>query len=329
MMNMKLPHRRKFLHLAAGAAALPLAPHVARAQAYPTRPVRIVVAFPPGSTSDLVIRPIAQRLQERLGQPAVIDNRSGAGGNIGTEAVVRAPADGYTLLVVTTANAVNTTLYEKLSFDFIRDIAPIAGIAVISNVMLVNPAVPAKTLPEFIAYAKANPGKINMASGGIGAASHIAGELFKMMAGVDMVHVPYRGSPPALTDLLGGQVQAYFSLLPPALEHVRAGKLRALALTSATRSQMLADLPAIAEFVPGYEASSVWGLGAPKDTPAAVIEKLNREVNAVLAEPKINETLLSLGGTVLAGSPAEFGKLMADETQKWSKVIRAAGIKAE
>ena len=325
---MKLP-RREFLHLAAGAAALPAVSRIARAQDYPARPLRIVVAFPPGSTSDLVIRPIAQRLQERLGQPAVIDNRSGAGGNIGTEAVVRAPADGYTLLVVTTANAVNTTLYEKLSFDFIRDIAPIAGIAVISNVMLVNPAVPAKTLPEFIAYAKANPGKINMASGGIGAASHIAGELFKMMAGVDMVHVPYRGSPPALTDLLGGQVQGYFSLLPPALEHVRAGKLRALALTSATRSQMLADLPAIAEFVPGYEASSVWGLGAPKDTPAAVIEKLNREVNAVLAEPKINETLLSLGGTVLAGSPAEFGKLMAEETEKWGKVIRTANIRPE
>jgi tripartite-type tricarboxylate transporter receptor subunit TctC len=325
---MKRP-RRKFLRLAAGAVALPAVARVAWGQAYPARLVRIVVSFPAGSTSDILARPIAQWLQEHLGQPFVIDNRPGAGGNIGTEAVVRAPADGYTLLMVTTANAVNATLYEKLNFNFLRDIEAVGSIADVANVMLVNPAVPAKTLPEFIAYAKANPGKINMASGGIGAASHIAGELFKMMAGVNMVHVPYRGSPPALTDLLGGQVQVNFSLLPPAIEHIRAGKLRALAVTSAKRSPTLPDIPTVAEFLPKYEASSVWGFGVPTGTPAETIGKLNREINAALSDVHIQTTLADLGASVLTRSPVEFGKLMSDETEKWAKVIRFANIKAE
>jgi len=325
---MTLP-RRKFLRLAAGAAVLPAIGRVAWGQAYPARLVRIVVSFPAGSTSDILARPIAQWLQEHLGQPFVIDNRPGAGGNLGTEAVVRAPADGYTLLMVTTANAVNATLYEKLNFNFLHDIEAVGGIADVANVMLVNPAVSAKTLPEFIAYANANPGKINMASGGIGAASHIAGELFKMMAGVNMVHVPYRGSPPALTDLLGGQVQVNFSLLPPAIEHIRAGKLRALAVTSAKRSPTLPDIPTVAEFLPNYEASSVWGFGVPTGTPAEIIDKLNREINAALSDVHLQTTLADLGASVLTRSPIEFGKLMAEETEKWAKVIRFANIKPE
>ena len=325
---MKLP-RRKFMHLAAGAAALPAVSRVARAQAYPTRPVRIIVPFAPAGSADIVARLIGQWLSERLGQPFVIENRPGAGTNIGTEAVVRAPADGYTLLLVGSSSAINATLYDKLSFNFIRDIAPVASIIRQPNVMLVNPSVPAKTVPEFIAYAKADPGKINMASAGNGSSSHVFGELFKMMAGVNIVHVPYRGGAPALTDLLAGQVQATFVPVPASIEYVRAGKLRALAVTTTTRSDALPDIPTVGDFVRGYEASGFVGLGAPKNTPAEIIEKLNKEINAALADPKIKARLADLGGTVLPGSPAEFGKLIADETEKWGKVIRAANIKPE
>jgi tripartite-type tricarboxylate transporter receptor subunit TctC len=275
-----------------------------------------------------VARLIGQWLSERLGQPFFIDNRPGAGTNIGTEAVVRAPADGYTLLLVGSSNAINATLYDKLTFNFIRDIAPVASIRQ-PNVMLVNPSVPAKTVPEFIAYAKANPGKINMASAGNGSSSHVFGELFKMMAGVNIVHVPYRGGAPALTDLLAGQVQAIFVPVPASIEYVRAGKLRALAVTTTTRSDALPDIPTVGDFVRGYEASGFVGLGAPKNTPAEIIEKLNKEINAALADPKIKARLADLGGTMLPGSPAEFGKLVADETEKWGKVIRAANIKEQ
>ena len=324
---MKLP-RRNFLQLAAGAAALPAVSRFAWAQAYPARPVRIVVTFPAGSTSDILARPMAQWLQERLGQPFVVDNRPGAGGTIGTEAVVRASPDGYTLLLISGAHTVNATLYDKLSFNFIRDIAPVAGISRETGAMVVNPSVPAQTVPDFIAYAKANPGKINMASAGIGSSTHVAGELFKMMTGVTMVHVPYRGSPPALTDLLGGQVQVYFGPIAGSIEYVRAGTLRALAVTTAKRSEALPALPTVGEFVPGYEASAVWGLGAPRNTPAGIVDKLNKETNAGLADPKI-KAQLELGGTVLAGSPTDFGKLIADETERWAKVIRFANIKPE
>jgi tripartite-type tricarboxylate transporter receptor subunit TctC len=324
---MKLP-RRQFLHLAAGAAALPAVPRFAWGQSYPWRPVRIVVTFPAGSTSDILARPMAQWLQERLGQPFVVDNRSGAGGTIGTEAVVRASPDGYTLLLISGAHTINATLYDKLSFDFIRDIAPVAGVSRETGVMVVNPSVPAETVPDFIAYAKANPGKINMASAGIGASTHVAGELFKMMTGVNMVHVPYRGSPPALTDLLGGQVQVYFGPIAGSIEYVRAGTLRALAVTTAKRSEALPDLPTVGEFVPGYEASAVWGVGAPRNTPAEIVDKLNKEINAGLADPKI-KARLELGGTVLPGSPADFGKLIAEETEKWAKVVKFANIKPE
>ena len=324
---MKLP-RRNFLHLAAGAAALPAASRIASAQAYPSRPVRIVVTFPAGSTSDILARPMAQWLQERLGQPFVVDNRPGAGGTIGTEAVVRASPDGYTLLLISGAHTINATLYDKLSFNFIRDIAPVAGISRETGVMVVNPSVPAETVPDFIAYAKANPGKINMASAGIGASTHVAGELFKMMAGVNMVHVPYRGSPPALTDLLGGQVQVYFGPIAGSIEYVRAGTLRALAVTTAKRSEALPDLPTVGEFVPGYEASAVWGVGAPRNTPAEIVDKLNKEINAGLANPEI-KARLELGGTVLPGSPTDFGKLIAEEIEKWGKVVKFANIKPE
>jgi tripartite-type tricarboxylate transporter receptor subunit TctC len=324
---MKLP-RRNFLHLAAGAAALPAVSRFAWAQAYPTRPVRIVVTFPAGSTSDILARPMAQWLQERLGQPFVVDNRPGAGGTIGTEAVVRASPDGYTLLLISGAHTVNATLYDKLSFNFIRDIVPVAGISRETGLMVVNPSVPAKTVPEFIAYAKANPGKINMASAGIGASTHVAGELFKMMTGVNMVHVPYRGSPPALTDLLGGQVHVYFGPIAGSIEYVRAGTLRALAVTTAKRSEALPDLPTVGEFVPGYEASAVWGVGAPRNTPAEIVDKLNKEINAGLADPKV-KARLELGGTALPGSPADFGKLIAEETEKWAKVVKFANIKPE
>jgi tripartite-type tricarboxylate transporter receptor subunit TctC len=325
---MKLP-RRQFLHLAAGAAALPAVSRFARAQAYPTRPVRIVVGFAPGGGVDITARLIGQWLSERLGQQFIIENRPGAGTNIATEAVVRAPADGYTLLLVNAANAVNATLYDNLSFNFVRDIAPVAGIMAASSVMMVHPSVPAKTVPEFIAYAKANPGKINMGSGGVGSPSHVAGELFKMMAGVGMVHVPYRGIAPALTDLMAGQLQVYFGALTSSIEYIKAGRLRALAVTTAKRSAALPDLPTVDEFVPGYEASQWYGLGVAKNAPTEIIDRLNKEINVALADPNMKARLADLGGTALAGSPADFGKLIADETEKWAKVIKSVGIKAE
>jgi tripartite-type tricarboxylate transporter receptor subunit TctC len=325
---MKLP-RRQFLHLAAGAAALPVVSRIAWAQAYPARPVRIIVGATAGGGFDIVARPMGQWLSDRLGQPFVIENRPGAGTNIATEAVVRAPPDGYTLLLASAANAINAALYDKLSFNFIRDIAPITGIMRVPSAMMVHPAVPAKTVPEFIAYAKANPGKINMASGGIGSPGHVAGELFKMMTGVQMIHVPYRGLSPALTDLLGGQAQVLFGALTSSIEYIRAGKLRALAVTTTARSEALPDLPTIGEFLPGYEASQWYGIGAPKNTPAEIVDRLNKEINAALADPKIKARLADLGGTPLVGSPADFGKLIAEETEKWGKVIRAANIKPE
>jgi tripartite-type tricarboxylate transporter receptor subunit TctC len=326
--TVKLP-RRNFLHLAAGAAALPGLPRIARAQSYPSRPVRVIVPFAAGGGVDIVARLIGQWLSEQLRQPFVIENRPGGGGNIGTEAVVRAPADGYTLLLVTAANAINTTLYEKLSFNLSRDIAPVAGIIVVPNVMVVHPSVPAKTIPEFIAYAKANPGKINMASGPIGGSSHVAGELFKMLTGTDMLLVSYRGTAPAVTDLLAGQVQVLFNSPPASIEYIKAGRLRALAVTTTTRSEVLPDVPTVGEFVPGYEASQWYGVGAPKNTPAEIVEELNKEINAGLAAPKLKARLADVGGSALSGSPADFGKFIADETEKWGKVIRALNIKAE
>jgi tripartite-type tricarboxylate transporter receptor subunit TctC len=325
---MKLP-RRKFLHVATCAAALPAVSRFARAQAYPTRPVRIVVGFAPGGGVDIVARLIGQWLSERLGQQFIIENRPGAGTNIATEAVVRAPADGYTLLLVNAANAVNATLYDNLSFNFVRDIAPVAGIMAASSVMVVHPSVPAKTIPEFIAYAKANPRKINMASGGIGSPSHVAGELFKMTAGVGMIHVPYRGLAPALTDLLGGQVQVIFGAVTSSIEYIKAGRLRALAVTTAKRSEALPDLPTVGEFVPGYEASQWYGLGVAKNAPTEIIDRLNKEINVALTDPNMKARLADLGGTALAGSPAEFGKLIVEETDKWAEVIQAANIKPE
>jgi tripartite-type tricarboxylate transporter receptor subunit TctC len=325
---MKLP-RREFLHLTVVAGALPAFSRLARAQAYPTRPVRIVVGFAPGGGVDITARLIGQWLSERLGQQFIIENRPGAGTNIATEAVVRAPADGYTLLLVNAANAVNATLYDNLSFNFVRDIAPVAGIMAASSVMMVHPSVPAKTVPEFIAYAKAKPGKINMGSGGVGSPSHVAGELFKMMAGVGMVHVPYRGIAPALTDLMAGQLQVYFGALTSSIEYIKAGRLRALAVTTAERSAALPDLPTVGEFVPGYEASQWYGLGVAKNAPTEIIDRLNKEINVALADPNMKARLADLGGTALAGSPADFGKLIADETEKWAKVIKSVGIKAE
>ena len=291
--------------------------------------MRIIVGFAPGGALDIMARLIGQWLSERLGQPFVIENRPGAGTNIGTETVVKAPPDGYTLLLAGTPNAINATLYEKLNFNFIRDIASVAGISRAPLVMAVHPSVPAKTVPEFIAYAKANPGKISMASAGIGAPSHVSGELFKMMAGVNVVHVPYRGAGPALVDLLAGQVQVGFPSMPSSIEYVRAGKLRALAVTSATRSDALADIPTVGEFLPGYEASASYGIGAPKGTPVEIIDMLNKEINAALGDPKMKARLADLGGTPLLGSAADFGKLIAEETEKWAKVIKFAGIKPE
>jgi tripartite-type tricarboxylate transporter receptor subunit TctC len=325
---MKLP-RRQFLHLAAGAAALPAVLRTARAQTYPTRPLRWIVGFPPGGATDIVARIIGPRLSDRLGQSIIIENRPGAGNNIATEAVVHAPADGYTILLASTANAINATLYDKLNFNFIRDIAPVASIASVPELMEVNPSFPAKTIPEFIAYAKANPGKINMASAGNGTAPHISGELFKMMTGVDMVHVPYRGGAPALTDLLGGQVQVMFSPMTASIEYIRASKLRGLAVTAANRSETLPDIPTVGEFVPGYEASQWYGVGVPKNTPREIIDRLNKEINASLADPKMKARLADMGATALLGSPADFGKLIADETEKWGKVVKFAGIKPE
>jgi tripartite-type tricarboxylate transporter receptor subunit TctC len=321
--------RREFLQLAAGAAALPAMTDFANAQAYPTRPVHIMCGFAAGGPNDTVSRLLGQSLSERLGQQFVVENRTGAGGNIATEVVVRAPPDGYTLLLVSSANAVNTTLYDNLSYDFSRDIAPVAGLLRVPNLMVVNPSVPAKTVPEFIAYAKANAGKINMATAGNGTTTHMSGELFKELAGVNLVTVAYRGGAPALIDLLAGQVQMMFEPTISTLEYVRTGKLRALGVTSATRSEQLPDVPAISEFVPGYEATQWYGIGAPRNTPADVIAKLNKEINAALADPRLKGRLTDLGGIVTPMTPAELGKLIADETEKWAKVIRAANIKPE
>jgi tripartite-type tricarboxylate transporter receptor subunit TctC len=328
MTPMNIP-RRRFLQLAAGAAALPAASRIAWAQSYPTRPVRLIVPIAAGGTQDILARLMGQWLSERLGQPFVIENRPGGGGNIGTEAVVRAPADGYTLLLVSSQNTNNATLYDKLSFNFIRDIAPVAGLIRGPFVMAVNPAVPAKTVPEFIAYAKANPGKLSMASAGNGTGPHLAGELFKMMTGVDMVHVPYRGGAPALTDLLGGQVQVMFPNPASSIEYVKPGRLRALAVTTGSRSGALPDVPTVGEFVPGYEASSMFGLGAPRKTPAEIVSKLNTEINAALADPRVKARLVELDGDMLALSPADFGRLVTDETEKWGKVIRGANIRPD
>jgi tripartite-type tricarboxylate transporter receptor subunit TctC len=324
----KLP-RRTFLHLAAGAAALPAVSRMAWAQAYPSRPVRVIVPFAPAGDTDLVARLMGQWLSERLGQPFIIENRPGAGTNIGTEAVVRAPADGYTLLLASPPAAINATLYDKLNFVFLRDIAPVAGVIRAPFVMEVNTSVPAKTVPEFIVYAKANLGKISMASAGIGSGPHVAGELFKIMAAINIIHVPYRGQGPALTDLLGGQVQLYFAGIPSSIPYIRAGKLRALAVTTAMRSEALPDIPTLSDFLPGYEASFWGGFCAPKNTPAEIVDTLNKEINAGLADPKMKARIADLGATVLPGSPAAFGTLIADETEKWGKVIKAANIKAE
>src|SRR5262245_41965165 len=325
---MKLP-RRNFLHLAAGAAALPAISRIAKAQAYPTRPVRLIVGFDAGGAADILARLMGQWLSERLGQQFVIENRSGASGNIAAEAVVRAAPDGYTLLLPGSTDVINATLYEKLNFNFIRDIAPVASITRAPHMIVVHPSFPAKTVPEFIAFAKANPRKVSMASAGIGTPSHMSGELFKMMAGINMAHVPYRGAGQALVDLLGGQVEVFFSSLPSSIAHVRTGDLRALGVTTTMRSETLPDVPAIGDFLPGYEASGITGLGAPKNTPADIIETLNKEINAGLADPKIKARLAELGGTALPGSAADFGKLIADETEKWGKVVKFVGIKRE
>jgi len=321
--------RRQFLNLAAAAVALPAVPRMARAQVYPTRPVRIIVGYVAGGGTDIVARLIGQWLSERLGRPFIVENRAGANSNIATEAVVRAPPDGYTLFVMDSAPALNSTLYNKLTFNFIHDIAPVSGIASQPVVMVINPSLNAKTVSEFITYANANPGKVNMASGGIGNITHLSGELFKMMAGVNMVHVPYRGGGAALTDLLGGQVQVLFTGLLSAIEYIRVGRLRALAVTSATRSNALPDIPSLREFLPGYETNDWKGIGAPKDTPVEIIAKLNEGINGALADPKMRVRLADLGGTPLPGSSADFGKFIAKETEKWGKVIRAANIKPE
>jgi len=322
----RLP-RRQLLHLAAGAVALPAASWIARAQTYPTRPVRLIAPAPPGGPIDISARLIGQWLSERLGQPFTIENRPGAGVNMGTEAAVRAPADGYTLVLVSAGNAINATLYEKLSYNFIRDIAPVAGFYRVPMVMEVNPSVPAKTVLEFIAYAKANPGKLNMGSAGIGSPQHVAGELFKMMTGVDMVHVPYRGVGQALTDLLGGQMQVMFDSPPASIEHIRAGTLRALGVTAATPLEVLPDTPIVGNFVPGFEASAWYGVGVPKDAPAEIIDKLNKEINAAFDDPRMKRRLADMGGTALAGSPADFRKFIVVETEKWGKVVKFSGAK--
>jgi tripartite-type tricarboxylate transporter receptor subunit TctC len=325
---MNLP-RRRFLYLAAGAAAAPMLSRIAVAESYPARPVRIVVGFSAATGADILARLIAQSLSDRLGQQFIIENRPGAGTNIATEAVVRSAPDGYTLLAISPANAVNATLYEKLNYNFIRDITPVASVMRTPNVMLLNSSVPARSVPEFIAYAKAHPGKISFASAGIGSGSHMAGELFKMMAGIDMVHVPYRGGGPALTDLVGGQVQLMFPGTTASISYIRAGTLRPLAITTAARSDVLPELPTVGEFLPGYEATLVDGIGVPKSTPPEIIHRLNKEINAVIGDSKIRERLADLGGTVLPGSPADFGRLIAQETEKWGRVVKFAGLKPE
>jgi tripartite-type tricarboxylate transporter receptor subunit TctC len=325
---MKLP-RRRFLHLAAGAGALPGVTRIAWAQTYPSRPVRLIVGFPPGGGTDIMARLIGQSLSERLGQSFVIENRPGAGSNIGTESVVHASADGYTLLMETIPNTVNATLYEGLNYNFIRDIAPVAAISRVPNIMAVPPSFPAKNIPEFLAYAKQNPGKVNMASSGNEASEHVFGELFKMMSGVDMLHVPYRGAAVALTDLMGAQVQVMFATMPAVIQYVRAGKLRALAVTTARRSEALPEVSSLSEFVPGYEASTWYGVGAPRNTPGDIVEKLNKNINAALADPKLKARLADLGAETVLMTPAEFQKFVIDDTEKWGKVVKCAGIKAD
>jgi tripartite-type tricarboxylate transporter receptor subunit TctC len=321
--------RRRFLRFAAGAAALPALARMARAQAYPNRAVRIIVAYAAGATNDTLARLIGQWLSERLGQTFVIENRPGAGTNLATEAVVRALPDGYTLLLTGPANATNATLYERLSFNFLRDIVPVAGFVRVPQVIVVHPSLPVTTVPELIAYAKANPGRINMASAGNGSSLHLAGELFKLMAGVDLQHVPYRGGAPMYTDLLAGQTQVMFGVMTTSITYIRTGKLRALGVTTAARLDVLPEVPTVAEFVPGYEASSPYGLGAPKGTPADIVDRLNREVNLGLADPRLKARLADMGGIPLAGSPADYGRLLVDETEKWGKVVKFAGVKAD
>jgi tripartite-type tricarboxylate transporter receptor subunit TctC len=326
---MKLPHRRQFLHLAAGAAALPAVSRIAKAQTYPSRPVHLVVAAAAGGPTDIVARLVGQWLSERLGQQFVVENRAGGSNNIGTEAVIRSAPDGYTLLVANNVNAINASLFKKLNYVFTRDIAPVAGIMSVPLFMEVNPSVPAKTVPEFIAYAKANPGNVSMASAGNGTPGHVSGELFKMLTGVNMVHVPYRGAGPALADVISGHLQVIFDAMPSSIEYIRAGNVRPLAVTSAMRLEVMPNLPTLAEFVPGFEANSWYGIAAPKNTPVEVIDRLNREVNAILTEPKAQAKLADLGGILLPGSPADFGRLLADDTEKWGKVVKFAGIKPE
>ena len=325
---MKLP-RRTFLHLAAGAAALPAVSRMAQAQAYPSRPVRIIVGFPPGGATDIQARLMGQWLSDRLGQQFIVENRAGASGNIGTEAVAKAPADGYTLLQIVTPHAINAALYTNLNFDFIRDIVPVIAVARLAYVVVVHPSVPATTIPELIAYARANPGKINYGSAGPGTPQNIACELFKMMTGVNLVHVPYRGGAPAVTDLIGGHLQVIFCPVSEGIEHIKAGKLRALAVTTAARLDVFPDVPTVGDFVPGYEASGFAGIGAPRNTPVEIIDMLNKELNAGVADAKVKARIVELGGSVLGGSPAEFGTILSEATEKWAKVIKFAGIKTE
>ncbi len=324
---MKL-RRRQFLQFAGAAVAAPALCQRAWALEYPTRPVHLLVGFPAGGPQDIVMRLMCQWLSERLGQSFIVENKPGASGNVGAETVVRAAPDGYTLLSISSPNAINASLYKNLNFNFIRDIAPVASIMRVPLVMEVNPSLPVKTVPEFIAYAKANPGKISYASAGIGTPQHVSAELFKMMTGVEMVHVPYRGAAPALTDLLGGQVQVMIDTSPASMQHIRSGKVRALAVTTATRADVLPDLPTVSEFLPGYEATSWFGIGVTRNTPPEIIEKLNKEINAGLADPKISARLKDLGGIIIPGSPADFGKLIAGETEKWAKVVKFSGAKA-
>ncbi len=321
--------RRRFLHLTASGVAMPTLSRIARADTYPSRPVHLVVFYAAGGGNDIIARLMGQWLSQRLGQSFIVENRPGGGGNLGTEYVVRAAPDGYTLLLSSSANTVNASLYEKLDFNFMRDIAPVASISYEPNIMVVNPSVPAKTIPEFIAYAKANPGKINYGSAGIGSSQHMSGELFKMMAGIDMTHVPFRGTAPALTGLLGGQVQVMFASMPATIPYVQAGKLRALGVTITKRSDVLPDVPTVSEFLPGFDASVYYGIGAPRGTPADIIDRLNTEINAGLADPAFKARLVELGSMTLPGSPADFGKFIANETQKWAKVVKFAHIKAE
>jgi tripartite-type tricarboxylate transporter receptor subunit TctC len=321
--------RRDLLRFAAAATAAPALPRIVRAQGYPLRPVRLIVGFPPGGGTDVAARLMGQWLSERLGQPVLVENRPGAGSNIATESVVRASADGHTLLLVSTAHAINASLYDRLTYNFMRDIVPVAGFMRVPNVLEINPSLPVGNVPEFIAFAKSNPGKVNMGSGGNGTSQHLSGEMFKMMAGLDIVHVPYRGAAPALTDLVGGQVQAMFGEMPPSLEFIRAGKLRALGVTTAARSEALPDVPTVAEFLPGYESSAWYGLGAPRGTPREIVERLNADINAALLDANMKARLAALGGAPLEGSPSDFSKLIADETGKWAKVAKFCGAKVE